>query len=66
MTPIDRSDDAPMRPHTARNMSRLEMEAFHCMQAYLLDPQDDGCDSLDNTKTHQLVKNETKPDSILA
>lgn len=49
---IDRSDDSPMRPKTSRQMSKLEMEAFNCIQAYLLDPQDDGCDAADNTKVH--------------
>jgi len=35
---IDRADDAPMRPHTTRQLSGHEMEAFACIQAYLLDP----------------------------
>jgi hypothetical protein len=55
---IDRDEDSPMRPHTNRQMSRHEMEAFACMQAYLLDPQDDGADEHGNTKTHLLVKHE--------
>lgn len=63
---IDRQDDAPMRPKAGLAMSRLEMEAFQCIQAYLIDPQDDGCDQNGNTKSHQLVKNETDFGSLHA
>jgi len=35
---IDKSDDAQMRPVTAKQQSKLEMEAFNSIQAYLLDP----------------------------
>ena len=49
---IDKCDDAHMRPITAKQISRLEMEAFNCIQAYLLDPQDDSVDQFGNTRTH--------------
>jgi len=45
-------------------LSKLEMEAFNCIQAYLLDPQDDGADAQDNTKGHQLVVHENKLNSL--
>lgn len=61
---IDRKDDAPMRPKAGAALSRLEMEAFQCIQAYLIDPQDDGCDHNGNTKSHQLVMNETNFSSM--
>ncbi len=41
---IDNRVDAQMRPFTAKQLSRIELEAFSCIQAYLIDPQDDGDD----------------------
>lgn len=35
---IDNRADALMRPYTAKQLSRLELEAFSCIQAYLIDP----------------------------
>lgn len=35
---IDNRADAQMRPITAKQLSRIELEAFSCIQAYLIDP----------------------------
>lgn len=34
---IDNRADAQMRPITAKQLSRIELEAFSCIQAYLID-----------------------------
>ena len=61
---IDGADDPPLRPRTAKKMSRVEMEAFNHIQSYLIDPHDDGIDAEGNTTVHQLMRYESDWDTF--
>ena len=65
---IDNDADAKMRPCTAAPISKLQLDAFSYITAYLLQPEDD-CAQFGNTSVHRVVSSENdlkKLDKLLA